>query len=947
IALLDPLAPHTSPNGSCIKLGHTSAHFDETAAQLEGFGRPLWGLASLLAGGGEYDGKERWARGLAAGTDPEAGAEFWGWVGDKDQRMVEMCPIGFALATAPSTFWDPLTPTQRTNLTTWLNAINTKSMPNTNWLWFRIFANLALRRLNEPHDAARMEADLNHLDTFYLGDGWSRDGAGGPDGERQLDYYSSSFAIHTAQLVYAQIAGDEDPKRAEEYRRRAREFGVQFIHYFDADGNAIPFGRSMVYRFAVIAFFSALAYSHSSPAHLSALPAPFTPGVLKGLIHRHLRTWTHHPSIFNTDGTLNIGYTYPNMYMTENYNSPGSVYWCCKAFFPLALPSDHPFWTSEEEPFPFPTPYTRALTLPGHIITHTPTHTFLLNSGQACEYPLKQTQAKYGKFAYSSAFGFSVSSGAYTAEQYALDSTLAVSLDDGETWYTRRLCKAAQIRNMELGNGGGELPILESEWEPVKGVTVRTWLIPPVAGRETHYRIHHITSSLSTKIKTWESAFALHSVDPRTGRAIKSPIKDNIGLEESKSLAVAASGKGVVGIRDAQNSLNTLLGGNLPTKRTGSVIAADPNTNVLYSKTVIPSLFGEIPPNQEAWYVTSILAIPSTANDGTTGIPAEKWSPEWEEAKTFPDLSDSSINAAKSFFASSMPSEYAKDAIPKSAPTIGYGTSEARFVAPAPDTNGMYGANTIRRALERKGYSVGAWVMLPGTSIARTMAGMGMDWILIDMEHGNMTDATLYDAVSSIAPWGVSPIVRLPTGDHWMLKRALDTGVHGVMIPMVNTKAQAEAIVQGAKFPPMGVRGHGSPFYTAAWRSTNAEYVTHANQETMVIVQIETVEAVRNVDEIAAVPGVDMLFIGPNDLAASLGRPPTSEDDHPDVVSLLEKVKAAAKRHNKLVGIWASDGAMAARRLKQGFQMVSVGADVMAVVGWYSKELQIAGSGRV
>lgn len=101
------------------------------------------------------------------------------------------------------------------------------------WLWFRVFANLGLAKVGAAHDRARMLKDLDHLDTFYLGDGWSRDG---PEGVRQLDYYSGSFAIQYAQLVYAALAGDEDPERAAEYKRRAARFAGDFVHYFDEDG---------------------------------------------------------------------------------------------------------------------------------------------------------------------------------------------------------------------------------------------------------------------------------------------------------------------------------------------------------------------------------------------------------------------------------------------------------------------------------------------------------------------------------------------------------------------------------------------------------------------------------------------------------------------------------------------------------------------------------------
>ena len=137
IDLLDPLTSHTSPGGARIHLGHTATHFDETAAQLEGFSRPIWGLASLLAGGGSYGGTKRWVEGFQSGTDPE-NPEWWGNMRDRDQRMVECAAIGFSLSVAKEQLWDPLSDAAKIRFETWLGGMNDKQMPSTNWLWFRV-----------------------------------------------------------------------------------------------------------------------------------------------------------------------------------------------------------------------------------------------------------------------------------------------------------------------------------------------------------------------------------------------------------------------------------------------------------------------------------------------------------------------------------------------------------------------------------------------------------------------------------------------------------------------------------------------------------------------------------------------------------------------------------------------------------------------------------------
>jgi hypothetical protein len=137
IDLLNPLAAYTSPGGARIHIGHTGTHYDDVAAQLEGFSRPIWGLASLLAGGGGYEGTQRWLNGFTNGSDPGS-EEFWGNMRNKDQRMVECSAIGFAIAVAKDQLWDPLSPQAKANFEAWLGGMNDKEMPNTNWLWFRV-----------------------------------------------------------------------------------------------------------------------------------------------------------------------------------------------------------------------------------------------------------------------------------------------------------------------------------------------------------------------------------------------------------------------------------------------------------------------------------------------------------------------------------------------------------------------------------------------------------------------------------------------------------------------------------------------------------------------------------------------------------------------------------------------------------------------------------------
>lgn len=278
LALLRPLTSYFSPSCARVRLPvSTAAHFDEGAAQLEGFVRPLWAVASLLQlqdtleKDVSSDNKLKvtieevtkpWITGFIAGTDPDH-PEYWGSIEETDhQRMVEAEVVSYALLSAPKNLFQSRNERTRENITSWLRGINGKPMPNNNWRWFRVFVNLALIKVCGVPVAEvidEMNADLHILDSFYLFDGWSGDGPWLTTQEeeeeaaefdrarrrdaigkgRQVDYYSGSFAIQFSQLLYVKYAGDMDPERAERYQQQARDFGASFWKYFDSDGTSI------------------------------------------------------------------------------------------------------------------------------------------------------------------------------------------------------------------------------------------------------------------------------------------------------------------------------------------------------------------------------------------------------------------------------------------------------------------------------------------------------------------------------------------------------------------------------------------------------------------------------------------------------------------------------------------------------------------------------------
>ncbi|KAF2754419.1 hypothetical protein EJ05DRAFT_479408 [Pseudovirgaria hyperparasitica] len=590
-SLLDPLAHGTSDEGGLVKVGATGTRFDETAAQIEGYARPLWALAPLLAGDSKYAGTQRFVDGLVNGTDPKS-PQFYGWMEDTDQRMVEACPIGYTLAIAHKDFWDPLSVEQKSNVSTWLDSMNAKVMPNTNWLWFRVFANLGLAKNKAPYSEERLEADIKQLDTYYRGDGWSNDG---PKGYRQMDYYSGSFAIQYLQLLYAKIAGDRDPERATEFRKRAGLYAQDFVHYFDPEGRAVTFGRSLTYRWAMVAFWSSVAFADVE------LSAPLSWGVVKGIFLRNLRWWSTQHDIFQPNGMLSLGYSYPNMYLLENYNSPGSPYWCMLAFAALACPATHPFWSSPEEPHPCAsTRILRPLPHPRHICVRSAGHTYLLSSGQTCHYALKAPQAKYGKFAYSSAFAYSVPTGSYTLEQHVPESSLALSDDGGELWKMRRALDGdSTIETFD------DVPVLVSSMKPWSDVQVTTYLIPPSSSSDKpesayHIRAHRITTARA--LQSAEGAFAIYgcrAVDGRTLGPWSDERQDGYWYDKTSVWGVSRSG--AVGIRELHQR-----------ERHGGMCLADPNSNLVEQRTMLPTLYRDLSAGETVWLVSAVFAVPSS-----------------------------------------------------------------------------------------------------------------------------------------------------------------------------------------------------------------------------------------------------------------------------------------------------------------------------------------------
>ncbi|KAF2763739.1 Phosphoenolpyruvate/pyruvate domain-containing protein [Teratosphaeria nubilosa] len=258
------------------------------------------------------------------------------------------------------------------------------------------------------------------------------------------------------------------------------------------------------------------------------------------------------------------------------------------------------------------------------------------------------------------------------------------------------------------------------------------------------------------------------------------------------------------------------------------------------------------------------------------------------------------------------------------------------------------GKKRLRASFERAASggdpSVGQWLEFPGFTLARTVASLGCDWVLIECEHGNIDDSAMYHAVAAIASAGASPVVRVAGSENWMIKRALDAGAHGIMVPMVETAEQAQAVARFAHYPKphsavTGTRGCGGIFANASFGLTAPEYLRQANESITVIVQIESPVGVDNCAEIAAVHGIDALFIGPNDLASSMGYFAFDHPKIPEVQEAAAKVLKAAREKGKYAGHFALGAEEAAKRLRQGWHFVNCGADVVALTTWMTSEM--------
>jgi len=233
--------------------------------------------------------------------------------------------------------------------------------------------------------------------------------------------------------------------------------------------------------------------------------------------------------------------------------------------------------------------------------------------------------------------------------------------------------------------------------------------------------------------------------------------------------------------------------------------------------------------------------------------------------------------------------------------------------------------NRVKTLLEAGQPTLGVVMTIPSPFAAETLAGRGFDWMWIDMEHSPIDLETADRMIQAIQGTGTVPIIRVAWNRHWLVKPALDMGAMGIIIPWINSKQEAVDAVQALRYPPEGVRGVGASVAARRWGLPTSEYLKVANNEIIAILQIENIEAVNNIGEILTVPGIDVIFVGPNDLASSMGL--LGQPTHPRVEEAIQKVLVATKNAKIPVGILGFSPDAANKRIQQGFQFIAVASD--------------------
>jgi 4-hydroxy-2-oxoheptanedioate aldolase len=234
-------------------------------------------------------------------------------------------------------------------------------------------------------------------------------------------------------------------------------------------------------------------------------------------------------------------------------------------------------------------------------------------------------------------------------------------------------------------------------------------------------------------------------------------------------------------------------------------------------------------------------------------------------------------------------------------------------------------ANKLKQLWKSGGFAVNGWLAIPSAFSAEVMAQAGWDSVTVDMQHGIQDYMSTVACFQGMQPHDVLPMVRVPWNEPGIIGKVLDGGAYGVICPMVNTVAEAEAFVAACRYPPAGKRSNGP--IRAGIYGESTSYQATANEEVLCIPMIETEEAVDNIEKILDVPGIDAIYVGPSDLGFSMGMVPILDREEPKILAIYEKLVSETKKRGIVAGLHNGSAAYAGRMVGMGFQLVTIGND--------------------
>lgn len=236
--------------------------------------------------------------------------------------------------------------------------------------------------------------------------------------------------------------------------------------------------------------------------------------------------------------------------------------------------------------------------------------------------------------------------------------------------------------------------------------------------------------------------------------------------------------------------------------------------------------------------------------------------------------------------------------------------------------------NPVKHTLQEGKPSFGTWLSCGDLFATRVLARLGFEWLTLDMEHSPIDWSQAAMIFGAIADAGCVPLARVPQGSHDYIKRVLDAGAWGIVVPMVDTVEQAERAIRAAKYPPIGNRSLGGGMHTLNFDATAGEYFARANDEILVVLQTESPTGVANAEKIYALPGVDAIFVGPVDLRANMRAADGTEATDEEFEAMLDRVVAAGRKTGTPTGMHTMSTDAALARAEQGMQFLAIGSEL-------------------